>query len=424
MVAVMLALPTPAAACESVKLCAHWALDLEDGPWGDYLTGPSVPARGARMTIIRPAPEPPLGVFLDDQGCVTFETQYSVGHKALIYNEAVVNDRIHVKVFESEDDIQMDETHFWIVDIPEISVGEEIVVPVPVSMDAGGITNMLGTATETLHRLGGLSGAGFPTNQARQMRIWYDSDTRNASGGPVVIRLGGDANAEKFVLGHEIGHWLEQGIADSGYFPDYFYPITDPDCDFGILVEAGELPAGDSNLHGIRSAELSAGAMTEGFAHFIASAAYNDPNPEGVFRYYKDIDTDVEVGYPSYADFVANENVVALEGGVGPGTLGGQNRWVATMCGSDWNAAGVNEVSTELDWLRFWWAFYTAAGPGSQPDFWDMIDHVVFTHVNYFWDFDAVWQQLVDAINDPALGLTTYSARFTGLESTYDVVND
>jgi len=37
---------------------------------------------------------------------------------------------------------------------------------------------------------------------------------------------------------------------------------------------------------------------------------------------------------------------------------------------------------------------------------------------------NAVWEQLVSAIDDPALGLDVYADRFTGLESTYDVVND
>ena len=101
-------------------------------------------------------------------------------------------DYVHVKVFESVGAKNMDETHFWIADIPPIADEEDIIVTVPVSRDGGGITNMMGTATETVHRLDELSGAGLP-DQAREMRVWYDNDNRNANGGPVEIRLGADA---------------------------------------------------------------------------------------------------------------------------------------------------------------------------------------------------------------------------------------
>lgn len=434
--------PRQAEACEPVTLCAEWEIELEDGGWGEHVTGSSVPARGARMTLIRPSPEPPLGVFLDNDGCVTFETQYAVGHKAVLYNEAVYDGLIHVQVFSSDIEQQANTVHEWAIDVPVIGDGDDVMVTVPVSAggELGAISSMLGTATETLHRLHQLP-PGLP-NQARSLRIHYDHGNRNANGGPIVIRLGRDANSEKYVLAHEMGHWLEQGFSGMGYFPNYNYGITDPECDFGIdtsVTEPGDvdpLGAGQSNFHGIRSAEHGHAAMTEAYAHFVGAAAYSGPAYEdGVFRYYKDIDA---VTFPAYQDMVDSENEVDL---THTATLGGQVAWTATMCaggdgdgGNDWNPNSSlgHDISTELDWLRFFWGFYRSPQiSGAQPTFWEILELISFSHVNSTWPTGAymssdptAWDQLVDAVNDPASGLTGFSSRFTALEPTYEVIND
>ncbi len=434
--------PRQAEACEPVTLCVEWEIELEDGGWGEHVTGSSVPARGARMSLIRPSPEPPLGVFLDNEGCVTFETQYAVGHKAVLYNEAVYDGLIHVQVFESEDDQNANAVHEWAVDIPTIGDGDDVVVPVPVSTGggSGAISSMLGTATETLYRLDQLA-PGLP-NQQRSLRIRYDNDARNANAGLIDLRMGRDSNSEKYVLAHELGHWLEQGVSGDGYFPNYTYGITDPECDFGInatVTEPGEsdpLPPGQSNAHGIRSAEHGHAAMTEAYAHFVGAAAYSGPSYEdGVFRYYKDIDA---VAFPAYQDMVDNENVVDL---THTASLGGQVAWVATMCaggdgdgGNDWNPSSSlgHDISTELDWLRFFWGFYRSPQvSGPQPTFWEILDLISFSHVNDTWPTGpyvssdpTAWDQLVDAVNDPTAGLTSFSSRFTALEPTYEVIND
>lgn len=290
--------PRRAEACEPVTLCAEWEIELEDGGWGEHVTGSSVPARGARMTIIRPSPEPPLGVFLDNEGCVTFETQYAVGHKAVLYNEAFYDELVHVRVFEIPEEVQSGALHEWAVDIPAIGDDDEIEITVPITgaWNQGSISSFLGVATETLHRLESMS-PGLP-QQERTLNIFYDHESRNAWANQTTIKLGRDSNSEKYVLAHEMGHWLELGFSEMNYVPSYSYGITDPDCEFGIDAsgtEPGEmgppLPAGQSNFHGIRSAEHGHAAMTEAYAHFLGAAAYSGPSyDDGVFRYYKDID--------------------------------------------------------------------------------------------------------------------------------------
>jgi hypothetical protein len=436
--------PSASHACEPVTLCAEWEIDLEDGGWGDHVTGSTVPARGARMTLIRPSPEPPLGVFLDNEGCITFETQYAVGHKAVLYNEAVYDELVHVRVFSTESDQLAGVVHEWGVDIPAIGDGDDVFITIPVSSGGsdGAISSTLGVATETLYRLDALP-PGLP-QQSRTLDIFYDHESRNAWGSQTRIKLGRDSNSEKFVFAHEVGHWLEQGFTGQGFFPEYGYDITDPECDFSIddeVTEPGEmmpLGAGLSNLHGIRSAEHGHAAMTEAYAHFVAAAAYSgDTYNEGVFRYYKDIDVEE---HPSYQDLVDNENLVVL---AHTSNLGGQVRWTQSMCGAndgdsgdDWDPplSEGKDISTELDWLRFFWGFYRSPqGAGAEPSFWNILELVSFSHNNDFWPdnedgYDPsnprAWDQLVGAVNNPASGLTSFASRFTGLESTYEVIND
>lgn len=110
--------------------------------------------------------------------------------------------------------------------------------------------------------------------------------------------------------------------------------------------------------------------MKEGFAHFIAAATFN-PVPEidvsfsdgyGVFRYYKDINVE---NFPSYEDFVGASSLVSLLGGTAMDSpLGGENRWTANQCPNDWDE---HEVSSEIDWMRFFWRFMTKVGTSNRP---------------------------------------------------------
>ena len=59
-------------ACQSLELCVTWTeVPLEDAPFGNLVTAPIYPARGARVTVIRPYPEPAVGMFLDNNGCAS-----------------------------------------------------------------------------------------------------------------------------------------------------------------------------------------------------------------------------------------------------------------------------------------------------------------------------------------------------------------
>lgn len=50
---------------------------------------------------------------------------------------------------------------------------------------------------------------------------------------------------------------------------------------------------------------------------------------------------------------------MSLYGGTNVNTLGGKNRWTDSMCTNDWAEPG---VSSEIDWLRFFWHYWTRSG--------------------------------------------------------------
>ena len=193
----------------------------------------------------------------------------------------------------------------------------------------------------------------------------------------------------------------------------------DAPCQFGVNqpkdLDDAPLMFYNSNDHGMRSAEYAVAAFLEGYAHFFAAVAMNDPsNEDGVFRYYKDINTTV---HPEYIPFVKADSLVSLLGGEDPDTLGGANRWVDTECQNDWG--GSNEIASEIDWMRFWWRFSTEQS-GSQPTLPQVAAFVGYTQIHYPWETAyAIWQSFVNALNDEPAGID--STRFAAMNDEQGV---
>ena len=141
----------------------------------------------------------------------------------------------------------------------------------------------------------------------------------------------------KFLVGHEIGHWMEgwwgNGLAGGG--GGYINDDPEDKCDFFGL--------GD---HGMRSRELDFPAYKEGIAHFISALAWNDYGQgSGIFKYYKNDDPH---------DFETIELDV-------PGAFA--FNWEGTEC-----APKLAGQSVEGDWLRHFWNFLNdSTGTDFQP---------------------------------------------------------
>ncbi len=179
------------------------------------------------------------------------------------------------------------------------------------------------------------------------------------------------------------------------------------------------------NRHGIRSAEFSSGAMPEGFGHFVASVAFNadrSVDADGEFRYYKDAD---EALLPSYETFESEtgNRLVSLKGGTTAATAGGANRWTELECSNDWEYALANngvEVTTEIDWLRFFWRLMTSSA-SSSLEFWDVVHLATYTQQVHPWDDETLWPMLQDSMQDE---FNASLPLFNSLSHAHGVFND
>lgn len=431
----VLAAPRLASACQPRTICVNWETEITDDGFGEsYVLNDKVRARGAKVTLIPPAPEPPLATFLDQSGCMTFETQFAYGHKLVVYAEAWVGllpEPVHIRMRRQEkkdDGYQTD--FFWIVDLHGLAPNDAVEFPIK-GEAKDPIVPLMAITTEVMHRLGPSPGQldvhpPMPATLFVDFLDWYG----NARAGSGFIQVGPDSFREKVIIAHEIGHWLQfQWDGRFGPPSDYSYNsiCLDPDqldcpCRFGVEPPEdlmGNTIAHDANAHGIRSAEFSTPAMIEGFAHFVAAVAFNDfadfdnsADEDGVFRYYKDIDINK---FPPYADFMdpqKGNSRVSLLGGINDQTLGGENRWTESQCPLDWQ---VDEISNGMDWMRFFWHFLTRSGdpPSLRQllEFFDFVEDNDLVGNMYQINDVNVWPKLREAMDDsPAM--SSFSTRF------------
>ena len=143
-------------ACNERSVCVYWDSEISDNDVGeDYLIEDKIRARGARITLIRPAPEPPISTFLDQNGCLSFETQYAYGHKLLLYADAWIGTTDPVRIYaqrQETDDGPIETDFVWIIDLQGLAPDD--VVTVPIKADATDpIAPLMAIATGTMYRL-------------------------------------------------------------------------------------------------------------------------------------------------------------------------------------------------------------------------------------------------------------------------------
>lgn len=169
------------------------------------------------------------------------------------------------------------------------------------------------------------------------------SPSPNLGGDEIVVNIDDtteDKFRQKFLVAHEVGHALEESYQfDTFGTTTYLYGDDDPPAGGAACDSAGE-------QHALTSLERTSAAIMEGFAHFLASDAYNDHNDStGRFTYYKDA-----LGFP---------RDIALEGepAFNMAEPWKSNRFAQRVC-----APAAGNKGTELDWLRFFWDLHTVGG--------------------------------------------------------------
>lgn len=424
--------PNAASACHEVTVCLNWEPMFLDKDFGDFTLGNTVRARGTRIRLVPPAPELPTSTFLDEEGCVKIETQFAFGHTILVYGEAWIgspNPPIHLQTQRrvTEDGMIQDE-FIWIVHLQGLGEGDVVEHTIP-SEELDPIAPIMAAGTEVLERFRQLD--ILPTPPSDEFTIQFRDYSGGAGYGPFAshIFVGPDTYREKFVFGHEMGHWVENVIGGGiGPGPDYKYPTKDAPCKFGVNdpkdLLGNTIKPGNANTHGIRSSEYSFGAMGEGFAHFISSVVFNDfddvgnvVDNDGVFRYYKDINVDTFTDYKDFFNPPGNSRVSLLTGN-DPESFGGPDRWTNNECLQDWSE---NEISSELDWLRFFWHFVTRSGPS--PTVRQLLELFKFVKdQNYVVDQINIFPVLQQAVGDSPV-MMPFLGRFNNANTAMGVYN-
>jgi hypothetical protein len=188
----------------------------------------------------------------------------------------------------------------------------------------------------TLAGLGCLNGGpGIPTTDACAGGSLKTGPYTKPDNSPGMLRW-------KFVLAHEAGHIVQ----DKGMgIPSYAYCFTPA----GVVTtncaapNTGDPPgapascscghvSGTNGLHCLQSIERTSSAIVEGYAQFFATRVWNNPDSGALFRYYKQF---------------RNEN----------GTVTQPPLNVSSSTFSNWrdNHCFDELMSTELDWLQFFW---------------------------------------------------------------------
>ncbi|HNI35928.1 MAG TPA: hypothetical protein PLV93_11035 [Microthrixaceae bacterium] len=422
-----------ASACQPTTVCFYWDAAFDDSNVGeDYFKSGPVQASGARVVLLRPPPETPLTSSLDSDGCITFDTQYSYGHKALVYADAVIGG---VRLLAAFDNNAMDptsqavpQTVFWEAHLHGLEPGGSAIgiAGAEIGLDQEDLRvrmlPIIAAATATMRRFEDLG--VMPPTLAPDETIYlayrpvFGNARCHCSGtSPSVVDIGVDSFREKFVIAHELGHWLDatwNGNGPGAY--SYSYDAIDDACKFDIVpatdIDMSPINS-DGGVHGMRQAHYGGGALVEGIAHFISAITWNDFAVEdGVFRYYKDIDLEKA---PSYQDFVDGGSLIALEGGLAAGTVGGQSRWVASQCPTDWAAwTTTADVMSEMDWMRFWWRFLSDQAT-DQPTLDQILGFTAFVQANDPWTTTQVWPQLSDNVEAAGSPLDGFGQRFADL---------
>lgn len=166
---------------------------------------------------------------------------------------------------------------------------------------------------------------------------------------------------EKFVIAHEIGHAIGKmngnGTigASNGDKTDMARYRNHDYCRSG-------------KTHNLHSREFEGMASAEAFAHFIATATYNDRLPTADFKFYKNT---YDLWTPAGSSPASAKDPIITVNQTDP--LSGQEfTWVDKMCKPPVNFPF---LSAEGDWLNFFWGIYSASS-----------DNFTIDEINRIWE--------------------------------------
>lgn len=396
------ALPSTALACHEVTLCVEFTVAGDDVAIGDLPEQTAgevtIPARGVRVWVIPPVPEPPFEKIIESvNGCFTYNTQFASGHKVIVHPEAFLGDidedgedvdpNIRIAAFDSCTQVtnEIDGIGGTMI-APMLVHAHNLVVNAvgrpPIEADTPS-KKVFAWAIWIVARFNDALAPGLQNEEL--LAVWSQErgevEVDGALGeGCLSAQYGAYATdkdfyvhpagaGKKFLIGHEIGHWLQFNWTELDVNGEYAYAAQDDDCKFAV----DENEAG-SDLHGIRSAEPAGGALVEGWGHFLSTWAFDDGGEsDAQFRYYKVIES-INGNYDDFIDPDLDDYRVSMLGeeicdNAQPPNchpLGGELAWVETQCSADWGQSF--EVSSEIDWMRFFFQMTSSLADTNDED--------------------------------------------------------
>ncbi len=323
--------------------CFRIPVDTEDSGVGeDFWNQAGVqyfPASYAQVRIKRLPPGAALIVddeYLDEDGCITFQDVSPSGWFVQLFSNASIprtdepDQRNQLRVRTASETVA---GWSWCTDPAASDLDEQTL-----TLNANRRSNLLALATFSMMRFS--DGVGNDILTIRDLAC--KDDPPNSCAG----KIHPNHNRFKHAIAHEVGHDIVKGFLGS-------YPKP-PGCQLNDMYNVnfgGDECVWDGS-HALHSMEYSAGAVTEGFSQFFATAVWNRiDQQDGWFHYYKE-------------DY---KNGTVKEVDMESGSAGGQLAYLYNVCEPEGSNMDKQGLGTELDWARQLWDYLTNPGTIEDP---------------------------------------------------------
>lgn len=399
------AFPNQSHAVGTHKFCTNWRYNWTDEPGNqDHLghaaggTG-TQPARFAFYNVFRNGTVVSTG-YADSSGCFTTPGHYA-NYRIRLYPQIKSGTKtFSVFMTSAEQWEPMD----WTGTLNQVADG--ITVATSYTMGSiSGVANVAAVASNLMHRA---TAMGLKDN--KNYKAYANQDCPKVTGdpneplvaacaNPAVVFLGSGGGArrvfQKHVVGHEIGHHIGYHLAAGPNSVDYsadgcnggYWGMTDT-CTLPQECRCTPHVVSANSLHCLQSREYAGDAAQEGWAHFYATAIFNEGSNAGSFTYYKEFWT--------YGGTI-NPPLLNYEVSTTPVT------WLELFCMGVPIPAGNQTRGTQLDWQYFFYNLHRLSAANNYS-----LDDIARVYANATNGGSATWAQLV----------TSAATQFPGAKGT------
>jgi len=343
--------------------CARTRVTTIDSGIGEdyYTTGGATthPARYAQMRVTRNGATVVNTTYAASNGCLYFSSPYSTGFKLEMWSKARIP-RTDNSGFTNTLNVHFSNGTFayWFWNINPGPSGN----PVVVQTNQTRRSNLFGISSWILARWSdGLVNKTFTVRDQACPGI-----PNNSCNSGSTLYINPDSHDRKFLIAHELGHAIVHRWIN--YHPNASYSLN----------TGGANCTTSQTSHALHSKEYQSAALTEGFAQFYATAAWNSEGQTGGwFRYYK--------------DYYKNGSVTNVN--VENGNTGGATRYMEKNCSGSDAGRGV-----ELDWMRAFWDYRTNSG--TKPTHYQILRQLKNAVIGGDWGHSDAYDAFSGAVAD------------------------